>query len=132
VSAHKGTLVALGNDLGRKAAGNEGWKSQIRIILEAAREETEPAVLRNLIRYQSVRNASWSQKHKILPDLDSALDRVTAEAGDDRELTMELIRHLLVYTLRAYTYEAKAGSETGDEAGTEAGTGDGDGGGSDG
>lgn len=108
VAEHKKLLVDAGDEIGLKAAANEGWKSQVRILLDAAREETEPAVVRNLARYQSVRNKkSWSSGHEILPDLETALQQIDSAAGTDTELAMEMIRHLLLYAMRSHTYHAK-------------------------
>jgi len=113
LAEHKKLLVGAGDEIGEKAAANDGWKSQVRLLLDASREETEPAVVRNLARYQSVRNKkSWRTGHEILPDLERALDEIESAAGADPELAMEMVRHLLLYAMRSYTYHAKISGKT--------------------
>lgn len=108
VEEHKRWLVEMGDEIGRSGAGNKGWKSQGRILLEAARHETEPRVLLNLFRYQAARNKkTWRLPEDVADLLEKALVECQKRAGDDPVLTMELMRHLLLYTLRANTAFAK-------------------------
>lgn len=102
VDAHKGWLVETGDRIGRLAKDQSDWKSQIRGILEAARTETHPAVLENLVQYQAARNKNWRNPDVASPLL-KAMHECQKKAGDDLDLTMDLIRHLLLYTLRAHT-----------------------------
>lgn len=102
---HKRWLVEQGDALGGQAREHGKWKSQIRTLLEAARHETEPRVLLNLLGYQATREKKWQDN-----DLEKSLCAKLAECDDradgDPELAMEMIRHLLLYFVRAYTYEA--------------------------
>jgi len=102
---HKRWLVEQGDALGGQARNHGKWKSQIRTLLEAARHETEPRVLLNLLGYQATREKKWKDN-----DLEKSLRVKLAECDDraagDAELAMEMIRHLLLYFVRAYTYEA--------------------------
>ena len=94
-------LVQEGDAIGRSAARNRDWHGQGRVLWEAAREETEPTVLLNLLHYQAARNPNWEN---VLEPTAAAFRRAIGDAGGDKELAMELIRHLLVYTLRAHTH----------------------------
>jgi hypothetical protein len=98
-------LVHEGEEIGRKAAKNRDWRGQGRVLWEAARTETEPAVLLNLLRYQAARNPNWVTEEDVLAPTEAALTRAIREAGADKDLAMELIQHLLVYTLRAHRHE---------------------------
>jgi hypothetical protein len=112
VAAQKKWLVKLGNDLGALARGNAEWASQGRGLLEAARRENEPLVLLNLLRYQSARNKNWLKPTDVFTPLHAAMKECIDKAGEGgEELALELIRLLLVYTLRAHAYERKAGKE---------------------
>lgn len=115
---HKKWLVETGDAIGRAGAKNEGWKSQGRILLEAARHETEPLVLLNLLRYQVIRNEkAWKKPEDLSERVEKAIQECTNRGGDDSGLTMELIQHLLLYTLRAYTAfeNKKQGGSGGDD-----------------
>jgi hypothetical protein len=106
VARHKRWLVTQGNEIGGQAGGNPEWSSQARGIWEAARHETEPLVILNLLRYQAARNErTWSG---VAVPLGKAIERCREEAKDSGgdALAMELIRHLLVYTIRAHKFQA--------------------------
>ncbi len=115
VAREKKWLVESGDEIGKLARANQEWGSQARAIWEAARHETEPLVLLNLVRYQAARNKNWREPERLLEPLSKAMERcrtVAAGAGDDG-LAVELIRHLLVYTIRAYTFNSKAAQAEG-------------------
>lgn len=110
VGAHKAWLVERGNALGQEAREIRNWNSQIRILQDSARQEAEPEVLLNLLRYQRAREATaWKKSKNAAETLGNSLEQdlqsCIAKAGEDRELAMELIRHLLLYTARAYQWE---------------------------
>ena len=108
VEKHKAWLVATGDEIGKAGGKNENWKSQGRAMLEAARHETEPLVLLNLLRYQATRNKkTWTEPVDLASKLEAAIERCRKEASSNQELAMELIRHVLLYALRAYTYHEK-------------------------
>ncbi len=107
VDARKRWLVEEGDKLGKLARDNREWKHQVRTIWEAARAETEPLVLLNLLRYQAARNAkTWREPEDAFEALQEGIEECRKWAGDDVELAMDLIRHLLAYTYRAYTFHA--------------------------
>lgn len=111
VEQHKKWLVTTGDEIGKGGGKNSGWTSQGRIILEAARHETEPLVVLSLLRYQKARNAKpWADPYDIFQRLETALKECATKGGADNMLTMELMRHLLLYTLRAYTFHSKSDS----------------------
>jgi len=106
LSREKQWLVATGDTIGKLAGKSEDWASQGRILWEAARSETEPSVLPNLLRYQYARNQkTWTEP--VYKGLSDAFQACIGRAGKDDALALELLRHLLVYTLRAYTFHAK-------------------------
>ena len=104
---HKGWLVSTGDEIGKAGGQNKDWKSQGRIMLEAARHETEPLVLLNLLRYQATRNKNWLSPANLLERTERAMEECRTRSKGDDELAMELIRHLLLYSLRSYTFHAK-------------------------
>lgn len=112
---NKAWLVERGNEIGKAARANKEWGSQVRGLWEAARNETEPTVLLNLLAYQKARNSNWTQPEDVFAPLNKALCSCIEErAGGDRELALDLIRHLLVYTIRAHVYHrdlAKSGEK---------------------
>lgn len=111
---HKGWLVTTGDEIGSAGGGNKDWKSQGRIMLEAARHETEPLVLLNLLRYQATRNKNWTSPANLLEKTEQAIEECCKRSKQDGELAMELIRHLLLYSLRAYTFHSKGTGGNGD------------------
>jgi hypothetical protein len=111
LAQHKAWLVGKGDELGRKARLNRDWASQARVLLEAARSETEPAVLLNLLRYQRARNQNWVTPANVFAPLEQAMNDCVTRAAQAPAGALELMRHLLVYTLRAYTYESKLAEE---------------------
>jgi hypothetical protein len=105
VEAQKRWLVTEGDRIGALAKSNKDWKHQLRTIWEAARLETEPLVVLNLLRYQAARNqGNWHTPVDVYEPLRAAIETCRGTAGDDGELAMELIRHLLAYTYRAFTF----------------------------
>jgi hypothetical protein len=106
LAQQKEWLVTEGNTLGKLAKDRKDWASQARVIWEAARKETEPLVLINLLRYQSARNSNiWEG---VSVPLEKAIKQcMERSASDGKEVALELIRHLLVYTIRSYTYEKR-------------------------
>jgi hypothetical protein len=103
LAQQKEWLVTEGDKLGTLAKDQKDWGSQARVIWEAARQETEPLVLLNLLRYQSVRNKSWEG---VSGPLERALKECIERAKTHgKDVALELIRHLLVYTIRSYTYQ---------------------------
>ncbi len=106
VDQQKRWLVTQGDEIGRQASHNKDWKSQIRTIWEAARTETEPQVLLNLLRYQAARNANWYSPQDVFQPLQKAIGKCVEETADPA-VAMTLIRHLLAYTYRSYTYHGK-------------------------
>jgi len=105
---HKGWLVTQGNGIGREAKDNRDWKNQVRVLQEAAQEETEPLVLLNLLRYQAARNKNWRQPRDVVTPLGKLMEECIDRADGDGRFAIELIQHLLLYTVRAYTYESKS------------------------
>lgn len=101
---NKEWLVKEGNELGKIARENREWGGQARGLWEAARHETEPAVLLNLLAYQRARNKNWVEPRDVFTPLNAAMGSCIAKAGGDRELALDLIRHLLVYTVRSHVY----------------------------
>ena len=107
VSEEKAWLVKQGDDIGELAKGNKEWAGQVRVVWEAARTENEPAVLLNLLRYQRARNKNWVDPKDLFTPLKDAMEECVTKAKSDTETALDLIRHLLVYTIRAYTYHSK-------------------------
>lgn len=111
VAPHKKWLVERGDKIGKLAGGNAEWASQARGLLEAARAESEPLVLLNLLRYQSARNKNWRDPEDVftplLQDFESCITKGQG-AENPEELVLELIRHLLVYTIRAHAFHRRA------------------------
>ncbi len=106
VAAQKRWLVEDGDVIGKLAGGNRDWASQARGIWEAARHESEPLVILNLLRYQAARNdTSWKG---VAGPLENAIERcqTTAREAGDEGLAMDLIRHLLVYTIRSHKFHS--------------------------
>lgn len=101
---HKEWLVTEGNRIGELAKANPDWKSQIRVLQEAAQEETEPEVLLNLLRYQAARNKNWKEPRDVVTDLGALMAQCIEKTGDERRFAIELMQLLLLYTVRAYTY----------------------------
>lgn len=111
VEAEKRWLVTEGDRIGGLARANKDWKHQLRTIWEAARLETEPLVVLNLLRYQAARNqGNWHTPVDVYEHLRAAIEGCRERAPDDSELAMELIRHLLAYTYRAFTFYASEAS----------------------
>lgn len=105
LAEEKAWLVGRGNEVGGLAGGISDWKNQIGVLQAAAAKETEPLVMLNLLRYQAARRKpSWEATFQTLYD---AMEACRARSGDDAALAMLLIRHLLLYSSRAYTYENK-------------------------
>jgi hypothetical protein len=107
VNEAKAWLVQTGDEIGALAKDTKDWASQVRVVWEAARTENEPAVLLNLLRYQRARNKNWMDPRDLFTPLKDAMEACVAKAEDDTETALDLIRHLLVYTIRAYTYYDK-------------------------
>lgn len=114
VTAHKEWLVKTGDEIGKAGAKNRDWKSQGRIMLEAARHETEPLVVLNLLRYQATRNNNWTKPADLLEKVESAMETCRGKSEGDPALAMELIRHVLLYALRAYTFHEEKKGKGGD------------------
>jgi hypothetical protein len=107
LAAHKRRLVEAGDEI---AKSKKEWASQARGIWEAALAESEPKVLLNLLRYQYARNQkNWGKG--VFERLEKEFETCIADAKDDAELALDLVRHLMVYTIRAYTYASKAQEE---------------------
>ncbi len=108
-NAKKQELVRRGEEIGRKARGFTGWSHQVRRLLGVASGETEPLVMLNLLRYQSVRNKdSWGKERAELAEpLEADMQWCCAEANGNEALAMVLIQHLLCYAYRQYTFETK-------------------------
>lgn len=105
LAEEKAWLVGRGNAVGGLAGDISDWKNQIGVLQAAAAKETEPLVMLNLLRYQAARRKpSWQATFQTLYD---AMEACRARSGDDTVLAMLLIRHLLLYSSRAYTYENK-------------------------
>ncbi len=113
LAKHKAWLVGQGDEIGKKARRNSDWASQARTLLEAARSETEPAVILNLLRYQRARNKNWVTPENVFSPLEQAMNECIKRAAQAPDVALELMRHLLVYTLRAYTYEWKLAEKEG-------------------
>jgi hypothetical protein len=96
-------LVKKGNEVGKLARDVNDWKNQIGVLQAAAAKETEPLVMSNLLRYQAARNdKSWKAAY---PALAPAIEECSTRASKDPALAMLLIRHLLLYSSRAYIFE---------------------------
>lgn len=107
VAKHKRWLVERGNEIGKRAKANKDWASQARSIWEAARTESEPLVLLNLLRYQSARNKNWREPEDVFSPLQETIQQCIQKAKDEKEDeggALDLIRHLLVYTIRSHTF----------------------------
>lgn len=104
LAEQKAWLVRRGDEVGELAKEKGDWKSQIQGMAEAARRETEPLVLLNLLRYQATRNKNWKQGTDVFAPLEADMKTCIETAGEDAELAVTLIQHLLAYTYRAYTY----------------------------
>jgi hypothetical protein len=102
LAAKKRWLVDEGNNIGRLAGDKKEWKSQINLLAEAAAGESEPRVLLNLLRYQQARNKEAWQG--VANPLFEGMTACITEAGDDDTLAILLIRHLFLYSNRAYTF----------------------------
>lgn len=111
VNEHKQWLVECGDKLGELAKRNKDWKGQIRGIAEAARHENEPSALSNLVRYQAARNSNWYDQKDVATPLLEAMGKCVKKAGEGPELSMALIRHLLAYTYRSYTFHEEKKSK---------------------
>lgn len=110
VAKHKKWLVERGDEIGKKAKDNPEWTSQARSIWEAARTESEPLVLLNLLRYQSARNRNWRSPEDVFTPLQEAIQNCIDTArgdGQGEEGALDLIRHLMVYTIRSHTFHNK-------------------------
>ncbi len=105
LQASKSHLVQRAEIIGKMATSNDDWKSQIRTLMEAAREETEPEVLVNFLRYQSVRNSkAWRKVKDVAKVLEEDLKNCAVLAKGENPLTLVLVQHLLCYAYRAYTF----------------------------
>jgi hypothetical protein len=111
LAAHKKWLVERGDKIGQLAGGKRDWASQARGIWEAARTETEPLVLLNLLRYQSTRNRNWDDVAPVMEQDIKECQTKAQAVGMGNQGAMELIRLLLVYTIRAYVYESKRNAQ---------------------
>jgi hypothetical protein len=111
LAQNKAWLVEQGDNCGQIARENREWSNQARVLWEAARLETEPLVLLNLLRYQSARNSNWKEPRDVFTPLNQAVKECIHRAGKDSALALDLIRHLLVYTIRAHTYHEKLARE---------------------
>ncbi len=107
VNPHKKWLVQRGDELGKLAKDNKDWKGQIRGIAEAARHENEPSALLNLVRYQAARNRNWHDPQDVARPLVEAMKECVDKAEERPEPAMALIRHLLAYTYRSFTFHEK-------------------------
>lgn len=107
IAIHKEWLVTQGDEIGELAKDNRDWKHQVRTIWEAARLENEPLVVLNLLRYQAARNSgNWRKPADVFTALSEAIEKCRMKAAKDAELAMELIRHLLAYTYRSFTFHS--------------------------
>ncbi len=106
VGQKKQWLVSRGDEIGKLARGNSDWKNQIRALLEAARTEDEPLVVLNFLRYQAARNENWLEPQNVFEPLSGALEQCRADAAQEPGPAMALIRHLLAYTYRSYTFHS--------------------------
>jgi|GEM_PF-7009481 hypothetical protein len=104
LAEQKAWLVQRGDAIGELAREKGDWKNQIQGMAEAARRETEPLVLLNLLRYQATRNKNWKQGTDVFSPLEADMKACIEKANQDPELAVLLIQHLLAYTYRAYTY----------------------------
>lgn len=104
INENKAWLVERGDDIGEKAKANKDWKSQLRNLWEVARSENEPQVVLNYLRYQKSRKSNWTQPVNVFLELERNLKECKDRSGDDRELELELMRHLLGYTYRSFTF----------------------------
>jgi hypothetical protein len=106
LARHKHWLVTHGDETGELAKATKEWVSQARGIWEAARTETEPAVLLNLLRYQYARNQkNWEPQ--VFARLKADFEQCIKESCDDKVLALDLMRHLMVYTIRSFTFHNK-------------------------
>ena len=117
VDLHKGRLVEKAERLGQLAAQRHDWNHQIRRVMDLARVEAEPLVVINFVRYQASHQQSrgaWTAVAKPLVDtMNDCLERAKSASNASGEKlgeedvaarAMDLIRHLLLYTMRAYTW----------------------------
>jgi len=96
-------LVTNGDEIGKAAKGTKEWLSQARGIWDAARTETEPTVILNLLRYQFVRNKkNWAPP--VFDSLETRFKECIEKAGGDGALALDLMRHLMVYTIRSFVF----------------------------
>jgi hypothetical protein len=107
VNENKAWLVKQGDAIGEKAKANKDWKGQLRNLWDVARAETEPEVVLNFLRYQKGKKRdknNWTHPENVFDPLMRDLKECIRLAGEDRELTLELMRHLLGYTYRSFTF----------------------------
>ena len=108
LNQHKRWLVERGDQIGEKAAEGRDWASQGRLLLEAARSETDLHVLLNLLRYQYARNHSpWEPCFGALMEALKHCEERASGPGDapaDPALAMDLARHLLLYVIRSHRF----------------------------
>lgn len=105
LNGEKAWLVEKADDIGRKATQSRDWKSQIRSMMELARDETEPEVVRHFLRYQAARNKkTWDKQEKVSVELDGLLAECQKKSGEDKALALALMQHLLCFCYRSYTH----------------------------
>lgn len=121
IDEHKAWLVEQGDEIGKLARSKKYWKNQVRVLQEAAHVETEPTVMLNLLRYQAARNDEWRDPPDVAEPLEKRFEECIQRADKKPALAMELMRHLLLYTVRAYTYQNMLHKEEQDGKGKKGG-----------
>jgi hypothetical protein len=122
LNGQKKWLVERADLIGEAAAKEKDWKNQIRILIEACREETEPEVILHLLRYQAARvKKTWKipvaqvegARNTVAEVLEDDL-RNCQELAADNVLAIALMQHLCCYAYRSYTHFSSPSNGSGD------------------
>ncbi len=87
-----------------------GQTSQLRNLLQIVQRESEIAVLRNFIRYQSGRRATRGFWQLIVDDLLVVLEEIGGRFPDEK-MRQRALQSFFGYLVRHYVYLSEAGAE---------------------
>jgi hypothetical protein len=106
-------LVGKSEEILNRVKGREGFReqvSQLRNLVQIVQEESEVAVLRNFIRYQSGRKTTQKFWSLIYEDVIGALEQIEKrEELADAVLRKAAIQQFFGYLVRHYVYLDRAG-----------------------